>query len=80
MPREKVLKIRSVMDPINGETDFSDLKISENAVIETVAEAVLAEQKPVQVLDDNGKLLGSVHCSKMIHILFGKDDVAQGPA
>ncbi|MGE4611127.1 MAG: ATP-binding cassette domain-containing protein [Paracoccaceae bacterium] len=80
VPREKVLKIRSVMDPINGETDFSDLKISENAVIETVAEAVLAEQKPVQVLDDNGKLLGSVHCSKMIHILFGKDDVAQGPA
>lgn len=77
VPREKVLKISSVMDPLNGETEFSDLTISEDAIIETVAEAVLAEQKPVKVMNKNNELVGSVTCSKMIHILFGKDDLAQ---
>jgi len=77
VPREKVLKIKSVMDPVNGETDFSDLRISQDAIIETVAEAVLAEQKRVPVLDSNDKIVGSVHCSKMIHILFGKNGSAK---
>ncbi|MFT4715622.1 MAG: glycine betaine/proline transport system ATP-binding protein [Paracoccaceae bacterium] len=74
VPREKVLKIKSVMDPIAKGTDFSDLKVSGDAIIETVAEAILSEQKAVQVVDENDKVIGSVHCSKMIHILFGKDD------
>lgn len=78
VPREKVLKIRSVMDPFNGETDLSDLVISDDAIIETVAEEVLAEQKPVQVVDKNNALVGTVHCSKMIHILFGKDQIETG--
>lgn len=77
VPREKVLKIRSVMDPINGETEFSDLTISGDAIIETVAEAVLAQTKAVRVLDNDGQIIGLVQCSKMIHILFGKDDDTQ---
>ncbi len=74
VPREKVLKIESVMDPIGAETDFSDLTISKDVIIETVAEAVLAETKPVRVVDKDNNIVGSVHCAKMIHILFGKDD------
>ena len=76
VPREKVLKIKSVMDPVDGETDFADLTISQDAIIETVAEAVLAQTKRVRVLDAENKVVGSVHCTKMIHILFGKDDAA----
>ena len=77
VPREKVLKIRSVMDPLNGETDFSDLRISQDAIIETVAEAVLAETKPVPVIDAENNVVGSVHCTKMIHILFGNEDATE---
>jgi glycine betaine/proline transport system ATP-binding protein len=80
VPREKVLKIKSIMDPVNGDTDFSDLTISGEAIIETVAEAVLAQTKPVRVMGKDNSIIGSVHCNKMIHILFGKDDDAQAGA
>jgi glycine betaine/proline transport system ATP-binding protein len=72
VPREKVLKIESVMDPIlDGSEVLSDLKVSKDAMIETVAEVVLSEQKPVAVVDANNKVVGTVHSSKVIHVLFG---------
>ena len=77
VPREKVLKIGSVMDPADSSEEFGDLKVSQNAIIETVAEAVLAEQKPVAVVDGDGNVVGSIHASNMLHILFGKDDAAE---
>jgi len=73
VPREKVLKIKSVMDPVGNETDLSDLKVSGDAIIETVAEAVLSEKKPVAVLDDNNTVIGLLHSSKIIHVLFGEN-------
>ena len=76
VPREKVLKIRSVMDPVDGKTDFGDLTISQDAIIATVAEAVLSQSKRVRVVDADKNIVGSVHCTKMIHILFGRDDAA----
>ncbi|HUS54038.1 MAG TPA: ATP-binding cassette domain-containing protein [Thermohalobaculum sp.] len=77
VPREKVLKIKSVMDPVDNTEEFSDLKVSQNAIIETVAESVLSEQKPVAVVDDDGNVVGSIHASNMLHILFGKYDAAK---
>jgi len=72
VPREKVLKIESVMDPIVDSTEeLSDLKVSKDAMIETVAEVVLSEQKPVAVVDANNEVVGTVHSSKVIHVLFG---------
>ena len=41
VPREKVLKIKSVMDPYDPDEDMSDLKVPEDAIIETVAESIL---------------------------------------
>ena len=77
VPREKVLKIKAVMDPVDSSEEFGDLKVSQNAIIETVAEAVLADQKPVAVVDEDGNVVGSIHASNMLHILFGKDDAAE---
>lgn len=77
VPREKVLKIKSVMDPIGDHTDFSDLTVSGDAIIETVAETILGENKRVRVLDKNDNVIGSVHCTKMLHILFSHDDVPE---
>ena len=71
VPREKVLKIESVMDPIDPSEGLSDLKVSKDAIIETVAEAVLGQEKPVAVIDADNKVVGAVHSSKVIHVLFG---------
>ena len=71
VPREKVLKIASVMDPLNHAEQLSELKVSNDALIETVAERILSEEKPVAVTDSNNDIVGSVHASKVIHVLFG---------
>ena len=71
VPREKVLKIESVMQPVDSTEELSDLKVSKDAIIETVAEAVLSEQKPVAVIDTDNNVVGGVHSSKVIHVLFG---------
>ena len=71
VPREKVLKIESVMDPVNPADPVSDLKVSKDAIIETVAEVVLNSNKPVSVVDASGAIVGAVHASKVVHLLFG---------
>ena len=71
VPREKVLKIESVMDPVDDKAELSDLQVSKDAIIETVAEEVLSQQKPVAVLDEDGKTVGLLNCSTILHILFG---------
>ena len=73
VPREKVLKIESVMDPFDSSEELGDLRVTKDAIIETVAEAVLNEQKPIAVVDENDKIVGVLHNSKVIHVLFGKN-------
>ncbi|MBO67364.1 MAG: ABC transporter ATP-binding protein [Acidiferrobacteraceae bacterium] len=71
VPREKVLRIESVMDPVDTSEVLSDLKVSKDAIIETVAEAVLGQEKPVAVIGADNQVVGAVHSSKVIHVLFG---------
>ena len=71
VPREKVLKIEAVMDPYKGDEKLSSLQVSKDAIIETVAEEVLSQQKPVAVLNNKGKIVGVLNCSTILHILFG---------
>jgi glycine betaine/proline transport system ATP-binding protein len=71
VPREKVLKIKSVMDPFDPKEDLSDHKASQDAIIETVAESILNARRPVGVIDDAGEIVGSLHSSKVASILFG---------
>ena len=72
VPREKVLKIESVMDPVDEAEEVADLKINKDAIIETVAEAVLNERKPISVVDENNNVVGTLHASHVINVLFGK--------
>ncbi len=74
VPREKVLTCGNVMDEIGTESDFSEVRVPKDAVIETVAEAVLNEPKAVAVIDDNDNMVGVLHRKSIIHILFGKDE------
>ena len=71
VPREKVLTIKSVMEPFDPEEDLSDHKVSQDAIIETVAESILNAKKPVGVIDDAGDIVGSLRASKVASILFG---------
>ena len=71
VPREKVLKIEAVMDPIDNLEKLSDIKVSKDAVIETVAEKILNQDKPVAVIDTNNNVIGVVRPSKIIKIVFG---------
>ncbi len=71
VPREKVLKIEAVMDPVDKQLNLSSLKVSRDALIETVAEEVLNQKKPVGVVNFEGNLVGIVHAQKVISVLFG---------
>jgi len=71
VPREKVLKIESVMDPVNPEDAVDDVTVSKDAIIETVAEVVLNSSKPVSVVNDAGEVVGAVKPSKLVSLLFG---------
>jgi len=71
VPREKVLKIEAVMDPVGDKNNLSDLKVSKDAIIETVAEKILSQEKSVPVVDSNDKVIGIVKPSKVIHTVFG---------
>ena len=72
VPREKVLKIESVMDQVDEAEEVADIKINKDAIIETVAEAVLNERKPISVVDENNNVVGTLHASYVINVLFGK--------
>ena len=70
VPREKVLKIEAVMEPMSDNKNLSDLKVSKDAIIETVAEKILSQEKPVAVIDSNKKVIGIVKPSHVIHTVF----------
>ena len=71
VPREKVLKIESVMEPIDSMENIGDLRVSKDAIIQTVAEAVLSQSKAVSVVDANDRVVGILHPFKVINVLFG---------
>jgi glycine betaine/proline transport system ATP-binding protein len=72
IPREKVLKIESIMDPVDSSSSQS-LTISKNAIIETVVESILNSKEIVTVIDPNknNEAVGSLSSSKVVKVLFG---------
>jgi glycine betaine/proline transport system ATP-binding protein len=79
VPREKVLKIKSVMDPVDSAEEFGDLRVSKDTIIGTVAEAILSQDKPVAVVDADDNVVGSLHASHVIKVLFGGASHRQSP-
>jgi len=71
VPREKVLKIGEVMETIGNNKNLSTLKVSKDAIIETVAEKILSQDKPVEVIDSNKKVVGIIKPATIIHTVFG---------
>ena len=59
------------MEPLDSSEKLSDIKVSKEAIIETVAEKILNQDKPIAVIDSNKKVVGIVKPSKIINIVFG---------
>jgi len=79
VPREKVLKVESIMEPSNGIAFENNIQVSKNAVLETIAESVLSAGSAVAVVDENHQVVGSVNAAKIIQVLFGtRSAVADG--
>ena len=72
VPREKVLKIESVMDSKEQDNNLSDFTVSKDSIIETVAEKILGQEKSVAVVDDDNNNVGIISPAKIIRILFGE--------
>ena len=70
VPREKVLKIGAIMDASRKEQDKNNISVSKDAIIETVAEKILNQDKPVNVLDADNNIVGTVKPSKIIQTVF----------
>ena len=71
VPREKVLKVESIMDTTNLSGVNGNLRVPQNAVLETIAETVLNAGAPVAVVDDNNQIVGSVNAQRIVQVLFG---------
>tara|TARA_Y100001970_G_C14172955_1_gene825209 strand:- start:95 stop:1129 length:1035 start_codon:yes stop_codon:yes gene_type:complete len=70
VPREKVLKIEAIMETSINEKDKDNISVSKDAIIETVAEKILSQEKTANVLDANNNIIGSVKPSKIIQTVF----------
>ena len=71
VPREKVLKIESIMDTYDSSV-ASDTKVSKDAIIETLAESILNSKEILTVVDKNNEIVGSLNPAKVIKVIFGK--------
>jgi len=71
VPREKVLKIESIMDPIDSSITDS-IKISKDELVEKEAEKILNSSVPLVVIDPKtNAIVGSINSQKVIKVLFG---------
>ena len=76
VPREKVLKCSDIMEKATKGARLSKLKVPQDAIIETVAEAVLSEKQSVPVVNDKGKMVGVLNTKTILHVLFGESNIA----
>lgn len=71
VPRVKVLTVGSIMDPLDESERLGDLRVSRDAIVESVAEDILSEERPVAVVDEKDNIVGTLHASHVLKVLFG---------
>ena len=70
VPRERVLRVGSVMDPPNDDETVADRAVSATDRIENVMEYVLGQRLPVPVAGDGDTVVGVLHQAHVLKILF----------
>ena len=71
VPREKVLKIESIMDASDPNAS-GEIAVKKDDIIETVAEKILNSKDTIKVVDEKNSVVGSINPSKVIKVLFGE--------
>ena len=71
VPREKVLKVESIMDRIDSNAS-SEIAVNKDDIIEKVAEKILNSKNIINVTDSEKNVVGSINPSKVIKVLFGE--------
>ena len=71
VPREKVLKIESIMDSVNSSAS-GESAVKKDDIIESVAEKILNSKDIINVVDGQNKIVGSINPTKVIKVLFGE--------
>lgn len=77
VPRERVLKIESIMEPVTQGEDMSDLTVSKDSIIGKVAESILNAERPVSVVDADNQVVGTIRRSGIVSTLFGNHSGGQ---
>ena len=70
VPREKVLRVGSVMDPPSDGEQVADRAVNVSDRIENVVEYVLGERLPVPVVDAGDTVVGVMHQAHVLKVLF----------
>jgi len=71
VPREKVLRIESIMDPVDSSASASD-NVNKDELVEKNAEKILNSSVPLAVIDPkSNSVVGSINSNKVIKVLFG---------
>ena len=71
VPREKVLKIESIMDASDPNAS-GEIAVKKDDIIETVAEKILNSKETIKVVDEKNSVVGSINPTKVIKVLFGE--------
>tara|TARA_A100001015_G_scaffold24670_1_gene27763 strand:+ start:563 stop:1297 length:735 start_codon:yes stop_codon:yes gene_type:complete len=70
VPREKVLKIESIMDALDPNAS-GEIAVKKDDIVETVAEKILNSKEVIKVIDEKNTVVGSINPTKVIKVLFG---------
>jgi glycine betaine/proline transport system ATP-binding protein len=71
VPREKVLRIESIMNPVDSSASTSD-NVNKDELVEKNAEKILNSSVPLAVIDPkSNSVVGSINSGKVIKVLFG---------
>jgi glycine betaine/proline transport system ATP-binding protein len=71
VPREKVLRIESIMNPVDSSASTSD-NVNKDELVEKNAEKILNSSVPLAVIDPkSNSVVGSINSDKVIKVLFG---------
>ncbi len=70
VPREKVLSAAAVMDDHAPDEPLAERSVKANDRIDSIAEYVLGQTRPVAVVDAQGQVVGVLHQDNVLSILF----------
>ena len=60
-----------IMDPPVESDQLADFKVPMDAIVDSVAEDILGQEKSVAVVDSNHEVVGTLHSSRVLKMLFG---------